>query len=294
MANPFNPFCLYEVGLFLLKTNIGYDERRYSPKGGAVLDVKKLAFRLFIFWYIVGVFLLLFDLLPPWLEWANAVFLILSGILGGIYFTVNYQKWLGFSISLFIIFSTIFVEWIGVEYNLFFGHYDYNSDFGPKIAGVPIAIGFAWLMVIATTHVLAKQIVRLFTLKHRLLLGFCYAIIGAFAAVVIDLVIDPVAFQVKEYWIWYEGGFYYEIPLSNFLGWFILAFGIHLFVFILLGKEWSLDRDGEWKNKMVVLNVLIISMFVLFALQGKLLLSAFITLAATAGLISLYLRAKKL
>ncbi|MCD8502530.1 MAG: hypothetical protein LRY71_13800 [Bacillaceae bacterium] len=45
---------------------------------------------------------------------------------------------------------------------------------------------------------------------------------------------------------------------------------------------------------MVVLNVLIISMFVLFALQGKLLLSAFITLAATAGLISLYLRAKKI
>ncbi|MCD8502529.1 MAG: carotenoid biosynthesis protein [Bacillaceae bacterium] len=164
-------------------------------------------------------------------------FLILSGILGGIYFTVNYQKWLGFSISLFIIFSTIFVEWIGVEYNLFFGHYDYNSDFGPKIAGVPIAIGFAWLMVIATTHVLAKQIVRLFTLKHRLLLGFCYAIIGAFAAVVIDLVIDPVAFQVKEYWIWYEGGFYYEIPLSNFLGWFILAFGIHLFVFYPFRKR---------------------------------------------------------
>jgi bisanhydrobacterioruberin hydratase len=257
------------------------------------MDVKKYVFGLFIFWYVVGVFLLLFDLLPPMLEWANAVFLILAGILGAIYFIANYSKAKGFFLSFFIISTTIFVEWLGVEFSLFFGHYDYNSDFGWNIAGVPIAIGFAWLMVISTTHVLAKQIIKLLRTKNKIILGFFYALIGGLAAVVIDLVIDPVAFHVKQYWLWHDGGFYYDIPFSNFTGWFILAFFLHVVVYVVLQNDWHLDRNLDWKKKMVIVNVLIILMFVILAFQGKLLLSAFITLAATIILIALYRKANE-
>lgn len=245
-------------------------------------------FRLFIFWYIVGVFLLTFDLLPPALEWANAVFLILSGILGGIYFSLNYPKGKGLLLSIVIVVTTMFVEWIGVEYQLFFGHYDYNSDFGIKIGGVPIAIGFAWLMVISTTHVLAKQILRLLHLKSFIAKMVCYAIVGAFAAVVIDLIIDPVAFKVKEYWLWYEGGLYYDIPFSNFLGWFLLAFFLHVIVFLLLRNEWAEDCSKEWSKKMVLLFVLIIAMFTILAIQGQLFLAATVTVVLTIMLLFFY------
>ncbi|RXI97764.1 carotenoid biosynthesis protein [Anaerobacillus alkaliphilus] len=249
-------------------------------------------FRLFIFWYIVGIFLLAFDLLPAALEWANAVFLILAGTLGGIYFSINYPKIKGIFISLTVVACTMFAEWLGVNYNLFFGQYDYNSDFGFKIAGVPIAIGFAWLMVISTTHVLAKQIIRFFSLKNTYIRAICYATVGGFAAVVIDLVIDPVAFHVKEYWLWYQGGMYYEIPFSNFAGWFFLAFVLHLFVYVVLKREWQEDQNIEWKKKMVILYILIILMFVVLALKGALFLSVIVTLFATASFIALYRKAE--
>ncbi|UOQ46566.1 hypothetical protein MUN89_15025 [Halobacillus salinarum] len=49
-----------------------------------------LFYRIFIFWYVCGAFLLTFNILPPWLEWANTVFLMLAGIVAGIYFTQRY------------------------------------------------------------------------------------------------------------------------------------------------------------------------------------------------------------
>lgn len=55
-------------------------------------------------------------------------------------------------------FFSIFAEHLGVEYGILFGDYYYTQDFGPKLIGVPIAIGFAWLMVIASSHALAKVI----------------------------------------------------------------------------------------------------------------------------------------
>jgi putative membrane protein len=30
---------------------------------------------------------------------------------------------------------------------------------------------------------------------------------------------EPVAFHVQGYWIWEGGGFYYGVPLSNFIAW---------------------------------------------------------------------------
>lgn len=43
---------------------------------------KDRAHQLFLFWFAVGVVLVGFDLLPPWLEWANTVFLVLAGVMG--------------------------------------------------------------------------------------------------------------------------------------------------------------------------------------------------------------------
>ncbi len=51
------------------------------------------------------------------------------------------------------------IESFGVHTGLFFGDYTYETDFGFKLIGVPITIGFAWLMVMATSHVLAAPMV---------------------------------------------------------------------------------------------------------------------------------------
>lgn len=52
---------------------------------------------------------------------------------------------------MFIISWSIAVESFKAETGLIFGHYYYEKDFGVHVAGVPVTIGFAWLMVIKTS-----------------------------------------------------------------------------------------------------------------------------------------------
>ncbi|MCP3763104.1 carotenoid biosynthesis protein [Domibacillus sp. A3M-37] len=49
---------------------------------------------------------------------------------------------------MFIISWSIAIELFKAETGLIFGHYYYEKDFGVHVAGVPVTIGFAWLVVI--------------------------------------------------------------------------------------------------------------------------------------------------
>lgn len=232
-------------------------------------------YRFFIVWYVIGVILLTFDLVPPWLEWANVVFLVTSGLLGMIYFFRSQSGLFGLFIISFIFILSIAIESLGVHTGLFFGEYSYQTDFGPKVIGVPVTIGFAWVMVIATSHVLAAPIVHKAKRFGRIL----YALYGALIAVSMDLILDPVAYEVKEYWVWEEGGFYYDIPFSNFSGWFILSFVLHLLLSFILYKKgkWSNLAHTFWKERMLRLYGMMVFMFVIIAAVNGLILASFLT-----------------
>lgn len=236
-------------------------------------------FKLFIFWYICGVILLGFDLLPSWLEWANAFFLILAGTLGFLYLWRRFGPTIGGAIGVLIFFSTFIVEWAGADSGFLFGSYDYTDRFAPNVFGVPIAIGFAWLMVMATSHVIARWIVPGG--------GFLYAAAGGIAAVIIDLIIDPVAYKVKGYWLWEDTGFYYDIPWTNFTGWFIVAFVLHLILDAAFKKQKLEVLAGQAEKRMTLLYVLMIALFVLLGLINGLWLAAFLTSVLTAAIVAL-------
>lgn len=236
-------------------------------------------FKLFIFWYICGVILLGFDLLPSWLEWANAFFLMLAGTLGFLYFIKRFGAVSGSVLGILIFFSTFIVEWAGADSGFLFGSYDYTDRFAPNIFGVPIAIGFAWLMVMATTHVIARWIVPAG--------GLWYAAVGGIGAVIIDLIIDPVAFQIKQYWIWEDTGFYYDIPWTNFSGWFVVAFVLHLVIDFLMKKNSMIMASELPEKRMVLLYVLMIAMFIMLGAIGGLWLAAFLTTVLTALIVLL-------
>lgn len=233
-------------------------------------------YRFFIVWYAIGLVLLSFDLVPPWLEWANVVFLVTSGFLAMVYFYRSQSGILGIAAILIIFILSIAIESFGVHTGLFFGEYSYQTDFGPKIIGVPVTIGFAWVMVIATSHVLAAPAIYISRRFGRLL----YAVYAALIATSLDLIIDPVAFEVKQYWVWHGGGFYYDIPFSNFLGWFILSFVLHLvlsFIFFR-GSKWKNRRHGFWRVRMLWLYGMMAAMFIIVSLVNGLFLAAFLSL----------------
>ncbi|RWZ60793.1 carotenoid biosynthesis protein [Halobacillus fulvus] len=222
-------------------------------------------YKFFIFWYICGVILLTFNLLPPWLEWANSVFLIAAGVVGGIYFIKIYHWVFGLFYSLFIIIVSIYVEHLGVETDFLFGAYSYTDNFGLKIFDTPITIGFAWLLIMGCSHEIARGITDGMKKWKRFVV---FLLSGSLLAVTMDLILDPVSFKVKEYWIWEEPGLYYDIPFSNFTGWFILAAVFHLVYLI-----WSPKRQNTsdlWPKRMALVFGLIILMFIILALTGGL------------------------
>ncbi len=175
-----------------------------------------------------------FHLLPPWLEWANVVFLMLAGMIGALFLIERYGR-RGIIATIAIFIGTMAVEYVGATYSLIFGSYDYTNQFGMTIFGVPIAIGFAWLAVIGCTHALALRFVSQTS-------PIVASVVGASLAVVLDLVIDPVAYVAKQYWLWEGTSVYYNVPLQNFVGWFVVAFIIHLLLFVLPAHEASSER----------------------------------------------------
>ncbi|MBN8234234.1 carotenoid biosynthesis protein [Halobacillus kuroshimensis] len=245
-------------------------------------------FRFFIFWYICGVFLVTFDWLPPWLEWANSVFLIAAGIVAGLYFIHMYGKRTGILYSLFIIAASIYVEHLGVAYNFLFGTYDYTQDFGIKIADTPVTIGFAWLLIIGCSHEIARVISSGLPSFTRFL---TFLLTGALCAVTIDLILDPVSYKVKEYWIWQEPGLYYDIPFSNFTGWFVTAAFFHL-VFLIWNPD-NLVNEGTWPKRMALVFGLMVFLFICMAFTGGLYLAITLVALLTAGWYALYFWRKK-
>lgn len=240
-------------------------------------------YRFFIFWYICGVILLTFDLIPPWLEWANSVFLITAGLVSALYFISMYGARFGVSYSIWIIVGSIFVEHLGVEYNFLFGSYDYTNNFGFKLFDTPITIGFAWLLIIGCSHEISRVISKG---NQSLLSASCFVILGSLLAVTMDLILDPVSFKIKEYWIWLEPGFYYDIPLSNFIGWFVVAAVFHI-TFVIISPQ-KQPSSSIWEKRMALVFGLIIGMFCLIALIGKLYFAVLLVTTLTVTWYVLY------
>lgn len=172
-----------------------------------------LLYKLYIVWFAIGLVLVGFDLIPPWLEWANSAFLILAGIVAFHYATTTFGKRRGLLLCIAIGVSTFAIEGLSAHFDIFFGNYDYTTLFPPLLFGVPIGIGFAWIVMIMAGHALTVYIKQR---PLRILLAGLYV-------VTLDLVLDPVAYVAKSYWIWQSDSAYYGIPWTNFAGWFAIA-----------------------------------------------------------------------
>ena len=235
--------------------------------------------RVFLVWYSVGLILVGFDLLPPFLEWANAVFLYLAGTLAIIYAVKVLGKSAGLIIAAVIMGFTMWAESLGVKYGWVFGAYHYEKGFGVQIFGVPLTIGFAWVMVIFTSMGLVRKwLVRPFSIAK--MAG--YALITSMLAVTMDLIIDPVAFVAKQYWVWEQTGPYYGIPNQNFIGWFCVSFGIQLILYIWITKKPQPQAQDAtiplWTSRMRWLYGMMIGMFVVTSLVEGLHLAVAVTL----------------
>ena len=102
------------------------------------------------------------------------------------------------------------MEALGVATGLVFGAYQYGSVLGIKLLKVPLIIGFNW----AALLVAAYSLIALKVKNH--IIGA--ALIGL-VITGMDYLIEPVAIG-NAYWFWEAG----QIPIQNYLAWFVLSF----------------------------------------------------------------------
>ena len=121
-------------------------------------------------------------------------------------------------------------EIIGVRLGFPFGHYSYTPELRPFVLGVPLAIGFAWLILFAYV----KQMLQQIGMRTPWVI-----LCGALWMVALDLLIDPLASGPLGYWVWGVKGWFCGVPLVNFLGWF----GVSLILFAIFHKPWP-PSDG--------------------------------------------------
>jgi putative membrane protein len=108
-----------------------------------------------------------------------------------------------------------------------FGHYHYTDLLGPKLFLVPVLIGPAYFATGYLAWVLGNVLVGDLRRDSSAFAIFAVPFIAAFLMVMWDLTFDPRSSTIQHWWIWEQGGGYFGVPLTNYLGWF---FTVYLFL----------------------------------------------------------------
>jgi len=126
-----------------------------------------------------------------------------------------------------------------------FGHYHYTDGLGAKLFLVPLLIGPAYFstgyLAWAVSNVLIGEIRR----GSTAFTTFAVPFIASFLMVMWDLCLDPTASTIRHIWIWEQGGGYFGVPLTNYLGWFFTVY-VFLQLFALFVRS---RRAGEQEKR---------------------------------------------
>lgn len=134
-----------------------------------------------------------------------------------------------------------------------FGEYEYTAWLGPKFADhVPYFIPASWFAMSIVSFDLARRISDT---------RWVYLAVAALFMTLWDVSLDPAmngagvqnAVGSATFWSYPQGGFYYGMPISNWLGWLGVSY------VIMLGYEYlggGLDTRHAWAPMVYLLNCL--------------------------------------
>ncbi|MBI5647892.1 MAG: carotenoid biosynthesis protein [Ignavibacteriae bacterium] len=157
-----------------------------------------------------------FRLLPGMLAWMSAASIVLYGM--AVLFSELRLGSAGTTLARFAVIACLFffIEWAGVSSGFPFGVYTYTDRLAPTFAGVPLAMAFAWYTVLITSWRIAQSAAAAAGFWRNtgvITLG------AALLATALDLLLEPMAAFVHDYWRW-SGG---SVPLQNYAAWFLLS-----------------------------------------------------------------------
>ena len=104
-----------------------------------------------------------------------------------------------------------------------FGHYTFTGLMGPQVFHLPVLLVLAYLGIGYCSWVLALLILRY---RDRALDGAGVVAVPVLASMIMlawDASMEAIWSTLDHAWIWRDGGRFYGVPISNFLGWYFTA-----------------------------------------------------------------------
>jgi uncharacterized membrane protein len=182
---------------------------------------------------------------------------------------------------------TFIAEFLGSNYGLIFGSYDYTASTGPLVGGVSLLIPFNWSIIQYGALMLIDWLFDLggerrgTTWYGKVIWSALIALTAGVILTAEDLMADPafvsgVWMKVvgSEPWWWWEGGAYLPnlqvwqgvggIPIQNFIGWTFTTF-VTIFIFYLF-----FQRKDRVTNKLLGVIPLMIYAYTYYVLAETL------------------------
>ena len=143
-------------------------------------------------------------------------------------------------------------EYLGTHFGWIFGGSYVYAERGVLLFDVPLSVIFYWIIFIYLGYMLTnsflvwiKKTKPALKDKNLPLLPFLVILDGLFV-VAIDIFMDPLAVRAGS-WAWENPGPYFEIPIGNFFGWFLVAIVVtgifRLFEYFKPGKETVMSKS---------------------------------------------------
>ncbi len=109
-----------------------------------------------------------------------------------------------------------------------FGPYHYTDSLGPKFIFTPWIINIAYFQMLYLTWTMVNTLIGHYDNRLQGKWIFIQALFSMFVMVMWDLLIDPYMSTVSNHWQWHDGGSYFGVPMSNYLGWCLCTFTMFL------------------------------------------------------------------
>jgi bisanhydrobacterioruberin hydratase len=178
--------------------------------------------------------------------WTTTIFLGLEALIMFLVLRQLSGLFTSFLSMVIIFIISFFAEWWGVNTGTLFGNYTYTDVLQPKLFDVPVAIMFAWFTVSTSCLILITYIFKGNSL-------FTIALVSASLILASDILLEPFASFVNNFWMWES----FKIPVQNFITWFLLGF-----IFSLM-LSFALRRKNDHDSSVVKIPLVIIIINVL-------------------------------
>lgn len=145
--------------------------------------------------------------------------------------------WARMFVFFIMVFGTGFTfETMSVLTGFPFGNYYYTELLGWQLGVVPLSVMPSYFAFGYISWTLAGIMLQRF--DNRILGGdvIIQPLLAAFIMSAWDLRIDPLASTINPMWVWEEGGTFFGVPVSNFLGWYMVVLIFYL-MFALLNRS---------------------------------------------------------